>query len=331
MVRNLTEVPMAVLELPATLQFICSCALSRALAESVRIEWKTYDGSRVLNAIYTLLPWKERPGYADFHMSTRKEVEGRYVQIAQMMTASWLGTIPKGPRAMHEYLEKLKGMRERDRANIEAAARDAREVNRQVVDDINTTIRVLQGIKLASTVAVVGMSAGVALGFGFGGITLGASAGTFGAVNTGYSITCSVIKTWNDVPSAKVVGIGTEVGKAVAGEASDRYGASLISKAAEQIGLQETLIGECRRKIDMYGRVNNNTISQRLAGHARAKSYVQQANLSQAQQGLQSAQQQQLQKTAAAGALKTVTVVFFAAWDILAEASDFRDTWNDTR
>ncbi|HRJ17494.1 MAG TPA: hypothetical protein PLF84_00560 [Bryobacteraceae bacterium] len=333
MTRRAITIPMTMIGLKPTVDFLCSCALARALAETVKVEWKTYNDSTALNVMYALLPWKEKPGYAEFSMSSRKQVEERYSRLAEIVTMNWLATLPKGPRDMADYMSKLERMRARDRENIQAAARDVQQINKEVVADLNTTMRVLEGIKLVSTIAVAGIGAGAALagGVALGGISLGASAGWFGAVNTGYSIATSLAKTWDDVPKAKVVGVSKELGKWGGGQAGEALGNRIIAKGAEKIGLQEKLLGEASRKIDQYGRIAENTISQRLAGHARAKGYTAAASQRTAREGLEAAQTEGAKRAVVGGAVKTATVVVFAAWDIIDGLCDFKETWDDTR
>jgi hypothetical protein len=333
MFTTVAPIPMATIGLKPTLDFLCSCALTRALAESVKVEWKTYDGSTVLNAMYTLLPWKEKPGYAEFSLSSRKQVEERYSRLAEQLVTNWLGTLPKGPREMADFMDKLQRLRARDRENIQSAAQDVQQINKEVVDDINTTMRVLEGIKLVSTIAVAGIGAGAALAGGvtLGGMALGAKAGWFGAVNTGYSIATALAKTWDDVPKSKILAVSKEGGKYIGGQVGEALGNRIIAKGAEKIGLQDKLLGEATRKIDQYGRIAENTISQRLAGHARAKGYTAAASQKAAREGLGAAQTEGAKRAALGGVVKTATVVVFAAWDIIDGISDFRETWADTR
>ncbi|MCL4797363.1 MAG: hypothetical protein KJZ84_22545 [Bryobacteraceae bacterium] len=333
MLSPVANIPTAIMSLPSTLEFLCSCALTRAIAESVRIEWKSYDESRVLNTIYTLLPWKEKPGYAQLHMSRRKDVEDRYAELARRLAQGWLETLPRGPVPMTDYMNKLRAIRERDRENIQTAASDIRKINQEVVDDINFTIRVLEGIKLASTISVSLLGAGAALAGGvtLGGFALGASAGKFGAVNATYNITCSLIKTWEQVPSAKILAVGKETFKAAGSEAGGAYGKHLITQAAGNAALQQELVQEASRRIDTYSRIAENTISQRLAGHARAKRYGWQAKQQAAQQGLQTAQTEGARRAAAGSFLRSATAIVFAGWDIYDGITDFNAAWADTR
>ena len=330
------SVPVLLLDLDKTLRFIRSTAMARALAESARLEWKSYDDSVFLNVVYGLMPWKEKPGSVEVQIAHGKALHDRQHEIAMASLEAWTKTWASGPQAMCNYMNGLERVRAGSLESLEMVFHDARAINSAVEQQLNSSIRTFAAIKLGATVAVALIAGGAAIAIGAGatavsagGATLafGASGTAFGATSTAFSITCSLIKEWNAAPTAKVVAVSKDTGKYLAGEAIDKTADYMVKKAGVSQALHEQMLAKADRLIDHYSQMIARTGRQKVKKRAMSKLGENLAKHEVAQQGIK--QSSQLGK--AAGALKTGAPIVFAAWDIWDAVGDFRETWADTR
>jgi hypothetical protein len=332
----MAQIPVAVLELDTVIRFIRSCAMTHALAESATLEWKSYDDSTFLNIAYGLLPWKEKPGHVEVQIAAGKKLDDRFQSLAVEWVNKWLDRASQHPSTMCEYLNRMQSIRETNREKIDFVFREASAINREVEQQLNTTIRTFATIKLASTIAIALMSGGAAIaiaggatGLTVGGATLafGGSGTAIGAVSSGYGLTCTIIKEWNSVPSAKALAISKDVGKAVGGEAIDKTADHMLKKAAASQTLQQKLLDKASRQIDHYSRMVAEAGRQRVRNKAAQKLAERKIQQQSAQQGLR-----QAGNLAKAGqVLKYGAPIVFAAMDIWDGVSDYREIWNQTK
>ena len=69
------SLPVMCYDLRTISTFFRSCAVVMSLQQTTHIEWTTYRDSKVLNAIYATLFWKEPPGFAEVRMGTRTDID----------------------------------------------------------------------------------------------------------------------------------------------------------------------------------------------------------------------------------------------------------------
>lgn len=332
----MAQMPVALLELDTVIRFIRSCAITHALAESATLEWKTYDDSTFLNVVYGLLPWKEKPGHVEVQIAAGKKLDDRLQALSIEWVDKWLQRASQHPSTMCEYLNRMQSIRETDREKIDFVFREASAINREVEQQLNSTIRTFAAIKLGSTIAIALLSGGAAIaiaggatGLTIGGATLafGGSGTAIGAVSGGYSVTCTIIKEWNSVPSAKALAISKDVSKAVGGEVIDKTADHILKKAAASQTLQQKLLDKATRQIDHYARMVAEAGRQRVRNKAAQKLAQRQIQQKTAQQGLRQATN--LGK--AGTAMKFGAPIVFAALDIWDGVSDFREIWDQTK
>lgn len=331
-------VPVAILDLDTMIRFLRSVAMTRALAESATLEWKTYDDSLFLNVVYGLLPWKEKPGYVDTQIASGKRLEERYARHSESFLDTWLQRATQSPSAMFNYLEQLANIRNQDRVHLDSVFRDARAINQEVEQQLSQAIYTFAVIKLTATITVAVLSAGGAIaaasgavtlpiGMGSGSMALGGSATAFGGVSTGFSITGSIIKEWNHIPSAKMMAVSKDVGKYAGGEALDKTADYMLKKATASQTLHQKLFDKASRQVDHYSRQIAQTARQRVKRRAVTKLSEKVAQQQTAQQGLQ-----QATRLSQAGQwVKTGAPILFAAWDIWDGITDYAETVEQLR
>jgi hypothetical protein len=314
-------VPLVVMDLDPTLKFLRSASMTRAMAESTSLEWKTYDDSTVINALYTVFFWKEKPGFAEVNTATGEKLRTRHAQILDGYVDKWLATLGQGPSPMKQYLDHLAKIRASDHENIDFIFREAREINKMVTDQLRTTIRTLAGVKLAGTIAVAALGGYAAIAIG------GATATVAGGVSAAYSVTGAVIKEWNSVPTGQVMAVGKELGKYGAGEYGGQLAEETLKKAGESSALYQKMLEKAERGIAHHSRTVQEAAKQRVRNKAARKLVEKQAQQATAQQGLQ-----QAARTAQIGkGLKVGVPVVFALWDMIEGVSDFNETWEQTK
>lgn len=192
-----------------------SVAYAKSLQKGTRIEWKEYTESTVLNAIYTLMPWKGRPGWVEVDTPTHARIERDAKEDVRKMWRAFLGKLEEGPEPATRYLEHLQSLRDDCLEFVQGTFREAAALNAAVTKEAGDGIKKLATIKLASDVTIA-----VFAPF---------------AVSIGYVVTTNLIKEWSKASSADAVAIklGTEAGKESAQEAAEKLSSQWKEVAGE--------------------------------------------------------------------------------------------------
>jgi hypothetical protein len=330
-------------DLPTVSRFFRSCAVSIAIQQTTNIEWKTYRDSKVLNAVYAALFWKEPPGNAEVKTGTRDEIDRRTDTLHEQFLNAWIEKMAtKGPQAAHEYVTRMGELREYARDAVQSVFREASNINRAVIGETEEAIVKLARIKLGAQVgvALIGGVAGIAFvgaaaagtGAGAGlsimGLQAGAGASAFGAVGAGHSITHSVLKNWENGPKAQLSGIAIEGAKTGISEASSSIAASSLENALRGQSRSQQIIKSAEGQIRKY--------SERLAQEGlRKKAAAKATNIvanSTAQVTTQKAAAEGFRRAATNSARVGMTIpVVFSAWDIWEAVADYRETVGGVR
>lgn len=316
-----TSVPTAVLSLEDSLRFIESAALMHSISEGTQLEWRTYNDSTALNIAYFLLPWKEKPGYAEVTTPTGQRVEERTRLFYREFSDRWLERLGRGPQAAKDYMESLERIRATDLDRVNGLFNEARKINDEVNQQLKTAIRTFAAIKLTGTLAVAGLGAGAAIAIG------GTTALIAGGISAGYSITGAIIKDWHNVPTAKIMGVSKETGKYVASEGLGRTAQVLGEQARGRAALHAQILAKSERQIEHYSKQMAESAKQRVQRKAAQKLAEKQAQHQGAQQGMRQAAT--MGKVGRVGAVGIPIV--FALWDSVEGVMDFKETWDQTR
>jgi hypothetical protein len=244
-------VTVAILDLLAILRMIQSCATVHAVAGLARVDYKTYKDSAVLNACYNVMLWKDPPGFSEVHLPTRKELHDTTSRYAFMYMEKYLDTVFKqGQDEGQKYLETLQARKEQDAVYIQKMFEEVSKLNTMVAAELQTAKNNAVKVRVCAQVGVTVIGGIAGIGFvakaagattGFAGACLkvltastgtltvggasvtgygaaGAGAFSFGAVGFLHSVGYSMIKTWEDTKTAKIVAFSTEGAKYVANE-----------------------------------------------------------------------------------------------------------------
>lgn len=320
---SMSSLPAICYDLNTISHFFRSVGLAMAFQQHTQQEWVVQRDSSVLNALYSVMFWKEPPGVVEIRQSSRARIEETADQFHERFLMEWIRRLAEqGPSAANIYVAQMTGIRDHARAAVQELFRDASQINQMVAGELKDAITDLARIKLAGTV-------GVALLGATGAIVLApAGAMICGGVSLGYSSSCSLIKTWEQGPFAKAVGVGTEGSKAVGSEILGRAAGAKEIKALAQQGKAQQIIRSCEGEIRKY--------SQRLTQDGLRKAQLAKARGIVGRATSQVAGQQQVltQATRAgqmAGAAKVGVPLLFAAWDIWEGFTDYNETMGQLR
>jgi len=253
-------VKIAPLQGDKVLRMLSGAALTHAIAESATLEWKTYDDSTLINALYSLgsLWGKEKPGYAEVRMSTREQVLPRYDEILNRYLNTFVGAMGQGPAGIHSCLGRIEHIRDLDREKIDAVVRDALEINREVATELGEFVQQLAVVRAAATIALTLLGGGVALysmalgtgaalgtaGYAVAAEGFAATASAAGSVGLGYGITGALVKSWHEVPScgALVITAASEYKTSVLKDAPGQIGEMMVKQAGQSRDINERAV-----------------------------------------------------------------------------------------
>lgn len=335
-----SPVPTICYDLRAISRFFRSCALSTAIQQTTHLQWVTYRDSKVLNAVYTVLFWKEPPGTAEVTQGTSAEINRLTDQLHERYLLAWVRKLAcEGPGSAQHYVAEMTSLRDYSRRATLEVYSDASQINAEVARETKAAIENLARIKLTAQVgvALIGGVAGIAFvsaaaagaaggaGMTILGLEAGAGGTAFAAAGTAHSVIHSVIKTWEGGGGAKVAAVSTDLGKSVASEGGGHWAGHGLEKALAGSERAEQIIrsaeGEIRKWSQKLAEGGLRKAAQRKGAGIVAR---QTANVQ-----AQTAARQSFQKGAVTMArVGKVIPVVFAAWDILDAVGDYNDTMN---
>jgi hypothetical protein len=302
-------------DLQTVSQFYRSVALSVAMQRHTRTQWVEYRDSSVLNAIYGLMCWKVAPGSVEVVQSTAK-IDATTGELHEQYLNAWLRKLmQQGPMVANHHATQMGRLRDDARGFVQEAIRDATELNREIVGETSAAIKKLALIRLGGTVgvAVIGATGAIVL--------TGAGAALVSGVGLAYSVTGSIIKTWEQGGTASAVAI--DVGKAGADAGLGKFAeAKRIKALADQTKAQHVIRsaqGQIRKQSE---RLLQEGLRKRQASKATSILRGSKAQLAR-QQGVL-ARAGQMAKAASVAA-KAVPLVF-AAMDVWGAWTEYDET-----
>ncbi len=311
-------IPAICYDLNAVSHFFRSVALAIAFQQHTQQEWVVQQDSSVINALYSMMFWKEPPGVVEIRQSSRARIEATTDQYHERFLLAWVRKLNQmGPVAANAYVNEMLLLRDHARAAVQEIFRDASQINQMVAGELKDAITDLARIKLAGTVGVAVLGATGAI------VLAPAGALICGGVSLGYSSSCALIKSWDQGGIAKAVGVSTEGGKAVGSELLGRAAGAAEIKALAQQSRAQQIIRSCEGEIRKF--------SERLAQEGLRKAQIAKARNIVGRATTQVAAQQQVAGQAGralklAGAAKVGVPLVFAAWDIWEGITDYNDT-----
>jgi hypothetical protein len=330
------DIPLICYDFTDVSRYFRSVATTIALQRNTTLEWNTYYDSSVLNGIYSLLFWKALPGIAEVNTASHRAITEEVDQLHERFVLAWLRKLHEGgPAAANEYVRHMGEVREAARDAIDDVFRDAGRINSEVAGETRDAIIFLSRVRLAATVgvAVIGGAAGIAFaaaaagggaaaagGLTVFGIQAGASGAAFSAAGLGFSVTGSIIKTWEDGPKAQIAAVSMEAGKAAASEVGGTVAQNALDRALTEQARSKQIIASAEGQIKQHSeRLARDNL--RKGAVAKSRDIVERATRQVAKEADNLARAGAVAKYAGAAA-KGIPVVF-AAIDIMDAVSDY--------
>lgn len=323
------------------LRYFRSCAVMIATQAHTRMQWTTYRDSKVLNAIYTVMFWKEAPGIAE--VTTSRGLDQEIDRLHLHYSLAWLRKLAtEGPGSATRYVQEMGRLREVARQALMALYQDANAINAGVAEETRKGINTLAAIRLGAGVGVAVIGAGASIAFvsaaaagGVGGASLtifGMQAGT-GA--TGFAVTGGVTSVANSLISnfdqggtAQVAGIAWEGGKIGVAEGAGLALGGQMARGLKVQAANPNIIRSLQGEIDKHSaRLVREGVTRKQAAKAAQNIVHRSALLDQRSAALNAANRTVPRLAAAA----KVVPVFFAGLDVWNSVVDFNATWQPAR
>jgi hypothetical protein len=317
-------------------RFFRSVALSIAIQRTTKMEWESYDQNTVINLVYALFPYREKPGAVEVNLGTRHQVNSITDDLHYRFMSNWLGKVAaEGPKAGNAYVKEMENIRDNARRAVQQLYTSARFINSQVTAQLDAAIMDLCKVKLVASVgvAVIGIVSGVGLFAAavsagstatVGGATMicglkaGAGGTAFAGLGLGHSLVQTGISAWEDGPMAEVVGLVWETGKAGVAETGGRAASRLLNSSFASI-LPEAVIEKLEKDIARHSNSLAETYVRGAAREAASEALTRKmAQLGGSKLG---------EKGVGSAILRGTTIpVIFGAWDIVNAGKDYYDT-----
>jgi hypothetical protein len=323
-------VTVAVFDLRAIIGFCKSAALWFEIQAGTRLEWQEYRESTALNVLYALMPWKGAPGTVEVAQDW-KRIQARAEQRALHMFCTFFDKLElSGPSAAGAYMFEMTVLRQSARHSVQELFNEAARINADAAGLAGQGARNLALIQFSATVLLAATGCWVALGGAvpavmMGGMTSAQLAGTVGAINLGYNITGSLVKSasgWD-----KAMAIGIEVGKEGFARTATPWLQSQQTEQARQIAHQSGIISAAEARID--------ALTEKLAGKLGSKRRLRYTR-GVAREGVaiaaakESMKHAPLLEKAAAYSIKAIPIVYLAH-DLYNAGNDLYDVWSVTK
>jgi hypothetical protein len=203
--RAVITVDTVVFDEAAILSFLRSVAHAKSMQSHVKSRMQTYDQSKVLNFIYTVLWWKGKPVTFDVDLGDQKTIEAETERGFRELQESFVEHACKGPVSVSRYVKGQEDIREFCLKSVNEVFQDVAELSNEVITETQRGIFKLSVIKAAATITLktVGL------------FTVGAPAFL---IDMGYDASLEIIQEWDKAEGAELIGVATKEGVKDAGQ-----------------------------------------------------------------------------------------------------------------
>lgn len=180
--------------------FLASVARAKALERHVKLRWKDYDDSEVLNVIYTLMPWKGKPGTVEVDLGDQRQIESEIAADEEHLHEVFVDKASKGCEPIIRFLEAQEKIRESCLKTVRDVFEEAHTLSSGMIAEAQRAVTKLTAIKCASTITLK---------------TAALAGGGIPAflITTGYDLSLKFIKDWDQASDAKLIGIASKTGE----------------------------------------------------------------------------------------------------------------------
>jgi hypothetical protein len=285
------------------LAFLHSVAHAKVAERHVKLVWKDYDESTVLNIIYSI-PGLGKPGTVEVDPGDIKQILAETETESRKLQDEFCLAMSRGASRLVHWLKGQEEIRQSCGETVQDAYREAAELNQAMQAEARRAVARLTLIKAAATVTL--KSAALFAG-GLPAFLIG----------TGYDISLDLIKNWDEAPEAKLVGVEHKVEDKLSKKAA-KDAAKNMANIYKNEGSEPERKAEWLRKrlAKMEEELERQANEKRLAKFAKDS-----RRLARAEQAASRARW-------ASRAFSSVKFAFFA-WDMVKVGKDVQDTFHE--
>jgi hypothetical protein len=281
--------------------FLESVTHARVAERHIKLVWKEYNESTLLNVIYAIMP-NGKPGIVEVDPGDIHQILSETHAESRRLQEQFLHTAARGALSAVLFLNGQEQIRRGCLNTIESAYRDARQLNEDMANEARRGVARLALIKAASTIT---LKAAALAGGGVPAFLIG----------SGYDVSLRLISDWDKAPEAKLVGITSKL--------ADKAWKKGVKDAAKNMAY-------VLKQEESAPAQKAEWLSKRVA--AMEKELERQANIERLKKlrrdsrRLIRAEHDAARARWGANAFSSVKFVFFA-WDLYSAAQDARSTF----
>ncbi len=283
--------------------FLDSVAHAKVAEKHVKMVWKDYDESTVLNIIYSI-PGLGKPGMVEVDPGDIHQILAETEKESQKLQDQFCLAMTRGPARLVHWMLAQEDIRKYCAQSVQDVYREAQELNRAMQAEAQRAAARLILIKAAATITVK---------------TAALFAGGLPAflIGTGYDVSLDVIKNWDKAPEAVAVGVEHKV--------EDKVEKKIVKDAAKNMANIYKAEGDAPARKADWLRKRLAAMEEELEKEADAKRLAKYAKDS---RRLARAESAASQAKWAGRALSSVKFGFFA-WDMVKVANDVNEGFHD--
>jgi hypothetical protein len=174
--------------------FLESVAHAKAAERHIKLVWKDYDESTVINVIYALMPWKAKPGILEVDPGDIHQILNETKAESEKLQEQFVHKLSRGADEVAHFMNAQEKIRSGCLDTIQSVYREASQLNDEMRNEARRGVARLTLIKAASTIT---FKAAALVGGGLPAFLIG----------TGYDVTLNLIDEWDEAPDAKMIGV----------------------------------------------------------------------------------------------------------------------------
>jgi hypothetical protein len=176
------------------IQFLHSVAQAKAAERHVKLNWRSYDESSVINAIYTVMPFFGKPGYVEVDTGDINQVLAEAATEAQHLEEQFALAMTRGGQRVARFMKAQEEIRESALDTVKDAFRTASQMNAEIQEVTRNHIARMIVIKAAATITLKAAALG---GGGLPAFLIG----------FGYDLSLNLIKNLDQGGDAVLIGL----------------------------------------------------------------------------------------------------------------------------
>jgi hypothetical protein len=283
--------------------FLDSVAHAKVAEKHIKMVWKDYDESTVLNIIYSI-PGMGKPGMVEVDPGDINQILAETEKESQKLQDEFCVAMSRGAARVVHWLQVQEDIRRDGSQTVQDVYREAQELNHAMQAEARRAAARLILIKASATITLktAALFAGGLPSF---------------LIGTGYDVSLDVIKNWDKAPEAIAVGVEQKV--------EDKVEKKIVKDAAKNLANIYQAEGDAPARKAEWLRKRLAEMEEELEKEASAKRLAKYAKDG---RKLARAEAAASQAKWAGRALSTVKLGFFA-WDMVKVAKDVNEGFHD--